>query len=49
MDMAELEIDTEDVHDKKKCCEEEIQPYHKTDYKAIIYLFCMPFYVYEQH
>ena len=37
--MAELEIDKEDVHDKKmerECYEEEVQPYRKTDYKPII-------------
>ena len=39
-DMAELEIDKEDVHDKnemeKECYEEKVQPYRKTDYKPII-------------
>ena len=48
-DMAELEIDKEDVHDRSKwrsnviVYEEEVQPYRKTDYKPIIYklvLFC---------
>ena len=40
-DMAELEIDKEDVHDRKKecdCYEEKVQPYRKTDYKPIIYM-----------
>ena len=39
-DMAELEIDKEDVHDRSKCeCyEEEVQPYRKTDYKPLIYI-----------
>ena len=43
--MAELEIDKEDVHDKKEmekeceCYEEEVQPYRKTDYKRMIYIF----------
>ena len=40
VDMAELEINKEDVHDRKKwreCYEEEVQPYRKTDYKPIIY------------
>ena len=43
-DMAELEIDKEDVHDRKKwrmnveCYEEEVQPYRKTDFKPIIYI-----------
>ena len=35
-----LEIDREDVHDRKECemeCyEEEVQPYQKTDYKPIL-------------
>ena len=39
-DMAELEIDKEDVHGKeemeKECYEEEVQSYRKTDYKPII-------------
>ena len=35
-DMAELEIDKEDVHDRKKCYEEEVQPYRKMDHKLII-------------
>ena len=38
--MAELEIDKENVHDRKKmekeCYKEEVQPYRKTDYKPII-------------
>ena len=42
-DMAELEIDKEDVHDRSKWrrnvnVEEEVQPYRKTDYKPIIYI-----------
>ena len=41
-DMAELEIDKEDVHDRSKwrrnVNEEEVQPYRKTDYKPIIYI-----------
>ena len=40
-DMAELEIDKENVHDRKKekeCYEEKVQPYRKTGYKPIIYL-----------
>ena len=38
-DMSKLEIDKEDVHDRKKeCCEEEVQPYRKTDNKPIIYI-----------
>ena len=36
LDMAELEIDKDDVHDRKKCYKEEVQPYWKTDYKLII-------------
>ena len=38
-DTAELEIDKEDVHDRKKrreCYEEEVQPHRKMDYKPII-------------
>ena len=48
-DMAELEIDREDVHDRKKwrkkCYEEEVQPYRKTDYnyKPIIYIIYLTF------
>ena len=39
--MAELEINKEDVHDRKKeiekeCYEEEVQLFRKTDYKPII-------------
>ena len=39
--MAELEIDREDIHDRKKimeteCYEEEVQPYWNTDYKSTI-------------
>ena len=40
--MAVLEIDREDVHDRRdmekecECYEEEVQPYRKTDYKPII-------------
>ena len=42
-DMAEIEIDKEDIHDRKKwrendCYEEEVQPYRKMDYKPIIYI-----------
>ena len=43
-DMAELEIDKEDVNDRSKgekeceCFEEEVQPYRKTDYKPILYM-----------
>ena len=33
--MAELEIDKEDVHDRRKCCEDEVQPYRKTDYNVL--------------
>ena len=29
-DMAELRIDKEDVRERKKCYEEEVQPYRKT-------------------
>ena len=39
--MAELEIDKEDDGQKemeKECCEEEVQPYRKSDYKPIIYI-----------
>ena len=36
VDIAELEIDKDDVHDRKKCHEEEVQPYRKTDYNPII-------------
>ena len=40
-DMAELEIDKEGVHDRKKmeeeCYEDEVKPYRKTDYTPIIY------------
>ena len=39
-DMAELEIDIEDVHDRKKVCyKEEVKPHRKTDYKPIIYIY----------
>ena len=38
-DMAELEIDKEDVHVHY---EEEVQPYRKTDYKQIIYIHQRP-------
>ena len=30
-DMAELEIDKEDIHDRKKCYEQEVKLYRKTD------------------
>ena len=37
--IAELEIDKEDVHNRKKWRRnEEVQPYRKTDYKPIIYI-----------
>ena len=43
VDMAELEIDQEDVHDRKEmekeCYEEEVQPYQKTDYKLTIIIY----------
>ena len=35
-DIAELAIDKEDVHDIQKCCEKEVQPYRKTEYKPIM-------------
>ena len=38
VDMAELEIDKEDVHNIKECYKEKVQPYWKTDYKLIIYI-----------
>ena len=40
-DMAELEIDKEDDHDRKKwrsSYEDKVQLYQKTDYKPIIYI-----------
>ena len=37
-DMAEIEIDRGDVHDRNKCYAEEVQPYRKIDYKPIIYI-----------
>ena len=37
-DMAELEIDKEDVHDRSECYKEEVQPYRKTDYNPIIHI-----------
>ena len=35
-DMAELEIDREVAHDRKKCYEEEVQPYRKMDSKPML-------------
>ena len=40
-DMAEHEIHKEDVHDRRNVNEEEVQPYQKTDYKPIIYIYNM--------
>ena len=39
VDMAKLEIDKEDVHDRSKWRRnvKEVQPYRKTGYKPIIY------------
>ena len=43
--MAELEIDREDVHDRKKlkknAMKRKVQPYRKIDYKPILYIRCM--------
>ena len=41
MDMAELEIDQENVNDRKKYYEEEVQPYLKMEYKPIIIICAM--------
>ena len=44
-DMAKLEIDKEDVHDRSKCrwnvnvMKRKSQPYRKMDYKPIIYIY----------
>ena len=38
-DMAELEI-----HDRKKCYEEQVQPYRKMDYKPIIIEMCLNYF-----
>ena len=31
---------------EKECCEEEVQPYRKTDYKVIIYIYIYIYNIY---
>ena len=54
VDMAELEIDKEDVHDRSmekdcECYKEEVQPYRKTDYKPIIYIYIITIFYYYNY